>query len=87
MPEIKEHTKKANPPIILAATKCDLCDQAALDAVMAQAKTIGEEVGAVAVLSCSAQTGDGVAVRLPVCMDAPTGLGLVVVGVSNHAYE
>lgn len=65
VPEIKLHTQRDTPIIIIAATKCDLCDKPALDAVMAKASAIGEEVGAVAVLSCSAKTGDGVAVRLP----------------------
>lgn len=63
MPEIKAHSKKVNTPIILVATKCDLSEKTALDAVMAKANTIGEEVGAVAVLSCSAKTGEGVGVR------------------------
>jgi len=60
VPEIKEHCKKANPPIVIAATKCDLSDKPSLDAVMSDANTIGGEVGAVKVLPCSAKTGDGV---------------------------
>ena len=62
VPEIKEHNKKGNPQIILAATKSDLVDKAALDAIMADARTVGEETGAAAVLPCSAKTGDGVEV-------------------------
>ena len=63
MPEIQAHNKKVNPPIILVATKSDLSGKS-LDAMMTKANSIGEEVGAVAVLSCSAKTGDGVEVRV-----------------------